>query len=102
MPCQGLFDRKFEVLYGNGNVGATTAQDLWTDKRHEESDGIAYCPEDQKVDVICDCCTKYTEWKSKHQAAAQLLQKIACYYKISKEQITVGAQTITIQYVVYI
>lgn len=32
VPCQGFFDRKFEILYDDGNAGATTAQKLWTDK----------------------------------------------------------------------
>ena len=93
MPCQGLFDRKFEILYDDGNAGATTAQKLWTDKHQKESDGIICTSDNQKVVVICDCCTRYTEWKGKHLIAAKLLQKAAdipCYYKISDEQITVG------------
>lgn len=96
MPCQGLYDRKFEILHGDGNAGATTAQKLWTDKRREESDGIICTSDDQKVIVICECCTKYAEWKTKHPAAAKLLQKIAnvpCYYKLSEEHVTVGMQT---------
>lgn len=96
MPCQGLFDRKFEILYNDGNAGATTAQKLWTDKRKEESERIFCTSDGQRIDVICDCCMGYTEWKNKHQAAAKLLQKIAdvpCYYKISEEQIKVGKQT---------
>ena len=96
MPCQGLFDRKFEILYDDGNAGATTAQKLWTDKRQKESDGIICTSDNQKVVVICDCCTRYTEWKGKHQIAAKLLQKAAdipCYYTISDEQITVGVHT---------
>ena len=96
VPCQGLFDRKFEILYGDGNAGATTAQKLWANKCQEESDGIICTPEDQKVVVTCDCCTGYTDWKNKHQHAAKLLQKVAdipCYYKISEEQIAVGKET---------
>ena len=62
MPCQGLFDRKYEVLYDDGNAGATTAQKLWTDKRQKASDGIICTSDNQKVVVICDCCTRYTEW----------------------------------------
>ena len=96
MPCQGLFDRKFEILYDDGNAGATTAQKLWTDKRQKESDGIICTSDNEKVVVICDCCTRYTEWKGKHQIAAKLLQKAAdipCYYKISDKQITVGRHT---------
>ena len=59
----------------------------------KNSDGIIYTSDNQNLVVICDCCTKYTEWKSKHQTATKLLQKAAdtpCYYKISDEQITVG------------
>ena len=95
VPCQGLLDRKFEILYGDGNAGGTTAQKLWTDKCQKESHGIICTSDNQKVVVICDCCTKYTEWKGKHHTATKLLQKAAdtpCYYKISDEQITVGIQ----------
>ena len=96
VPCQGLFDRKFEILYSDGNAGATTALKLWTDKHQEGSDGKISTSDNQEVNVICDCCKSYSEWKNTHQSAAQLLQKIAdipCYYKISEEQIRVGTQT---------
>ena len=79
-----------------GNAGATMAQKLWSDKHQKESDGIICTSANQKVVVICDCCTIYTEWKGKHQTAAKLLQKAAdipYYYKISDEQITVGIHT---------
>lgn len=33
VPCKGLFDRKFEPLYDDGNAGATTARKLWIDSR---------------------------------------------------------------------
>lgn len=92
VPCQGLFDRKFEILYSDGNAGATTAQKLWTDHRQKESEEIICSSGDQKVAVSCDCCTKYTEWKEKHQDASRVLQSIAdmpCYYRVSNETIKI-------------
>ena len=46
VPCQGLCDRKYEMLHSDGNAGSTTAQKLWTDKRQEESDGIICTTDD--------------------------------------------------------
>ena len=95
VPYQGLLDRKFEILYGDGNAGGTMTQKLWTDKHQKESDGIICTSDNQELVVICNCCTKYTEWKGKHQTAAKLLQMAVdtpYYYKISDKEITVGIQ----------
>ena len=51
VPCQGLFDRKFEILYSDGNAGATTALKLWTDKHQEGSDGKISTSDNQEVNV---------------------------------------------------
>ena len=47
----------------------------------------------KEVTVVCECCTKYTEWKKKHHDAAEVLQRIAdtpCYYKVCNESVTIG------------
>jgi hypothetical protein len=91
VPCKGLYDRKFEVLYGDGNAGATTPKSLWVQSPKEGK-----CIESPKYGLIlteCDCYTTYGEWKKVHNVAAQALQQIAdipCYYKVCDEQVTVG------------
>ena len=66
---------------------------LWTDHCQKEFEGIICSSGDQKVAVSCDCCTKYTEWKEKHQDTLRVLQSIAdmpCYYRVSNETIKIA------------
>lgn len=93
VPCKGLFDRKFEPLYEDGNAGATTARKLWIDSR---KNGETYeTPDGEQVCTTCDCCTEYASWKKTHCTAAQALQQIAdipCYYKVCNEQVKIHTQ----------
>ena len=93
VACQGLFNRKFEILYEDGTAGATTATKLWVDSRKT---GEAYTtPDGEQVYTMCDCCTTYSAWKTTHRTAAHALQQIAdipCYYQVCDEQVKVHTQ----------
>jgi len=92
--CQGLYHRKYEILHHDGNAGATSAQKLWADNRM--LGGCVTHFSGEEVNVVCKCCTKYTEWKKKHQDASRVLQRsanIPCYYRVCNETVTVGTTT---------
>lgn len=91
VPCKGLYNRKYEVLYGDGNAGATTPKSLWVQSRKERK--CLESPEHGQILTECSCCTTYSEWKRVHKVAAEALQQIAdipCYYKVCDEQVTIG------------
>ena len=55
VTCQGLHDRKFEVLYDDGNSGATTSKKLWIDS-HAGS-GLVYSSDKSKqMKTHSTCC----------------------------------------------
>ena len=91
VPCQGLHDRKYEVLYDDGNAGTTTPRKLWLDSRQKGK--LTYkTPDGEQIHTTCECCTEYAEWKKAHSTAAKALQHIAdipCYYKVCDEQVRV-------------
>ena len=58
-----------------GNAGGTSAKKLWTDSRL--LNGYVTHSSGEEVNVMCKCCTTYTEWKKKHQDASRVLQHIA-------------------------
>ena len=62
VPCQGVYDRKFVVLYEDRVSGATTAKKLWIDRQLASE---------------CGCCSTYLEWKIKHPTQATALQQEA-------------------------
>ena len=89
VSCQGLYDRKFVVLYEDGNAGVTTSKSLWV---HSRSVGeCVQSPENEQQ--VQTACTMYGQWKKAHSTAAKTLQHIAdipCYYKVCDEQVNVG------------
>ena len=94
VPCQGLYHRKYEMLHNDGNVGGTSAKKLWADNRMLKR--YVTHSSGEEVNVMCKCCTTYTEWKKRHQDALKVLQCIAdmpCHYKICNETVTIDAKT---------
>ena len=46
-----------------------------------------------EINVMCECCTQYTEWKEKHQDASRVLQCVAdmpSHYRVCNETVTIG------------
>ena len=83
-----MHDQKFEVLYDDGNSGATTSKKLWTDSC--AGSGLVYLSDESKqLKTHCTCFREYIKWKEKHLTEAELLQNIADmpYYKVCDEQI---------------
>ena len=82
VPCQGLYHRKYEMLHNDGNVDEMSAKKLWADNRMLKR--YVTHSSGEEVNIMCKCCTTYTEWKKRHQDASKVLQCIAdmpCHYK---------------------
>ena len=84
--CQGVYQRKYAVIHTDRNIGTTTAKKLWMNAHDTPSD-------DTGIEMTCDCCTSYNEWKGKHPLLAKSLQKVAdgtlIYQVCPNESITV-------------
>lgn len=86
VPCKGLYNRKYEVLYGN--AGATTPKSLWVQSRKERK--CLESPEHGQILTECSCCTTYSEWKRVHKETFQQIANVPCYYKVCDQQVTIG------------
>ena len=90
VACQGLYHRKYELVYGDKTAGATTSLSLWTSSRSADEEPLL-------SSIKCECCTEYRCWKENHRDAAKELQRLAdtpCYYKVcADEQVHVGPHT---------
>ena len=66
--CQGVYQRKYAVIHTDRNIGTTTAKKLWMNAHDTPSD-------DTGIEMTCDCCTSYNEWKGKHPLLAKIPSK---------------------------
>lgn len=86
VPCQGLYDRKYAILYHDRNAGATSTIKLWKKGRQEvftytDSHG-------NSCNTACNCCATFAEWKCRHPHMYSDLKKIAdepLYYQAFPE-----------------
>ena len=80
MECAGVYDRKYQELYYDGNSGCTTAKKLWEDSRKESNRSNV-----KITNINCTCCTTYKTWARKHTLDAQKLKeqaKIPVHYRV--------------------
>lgn len=80
MECAGIYDRKYQEFYTDGNSGCTTAKKLWEDNRKKSNRSSINI-----TSINCVCCSNYKTWTQKHTLDAQKLKeqaKISVHYKV--------------------
>ena len=80
MECAGVYDRKYQEFYYDGNSGCMTAKKLWEDSRKESNRSNV-----KITNINCTCCTTYKTWAQKHTLDAQKLKeqaKIPIHYRV--------------------
>lgn len=92
VACQGLYNRRYVIVYGDKTAGATTSVSLWKKSRSDGEELIDKTGD--KIMTECDCCSEYKQWKMTHRDAARKLQSLAdtpCYYRVcAEEEVNVG------------
>lgn len=64
VPCQGVYDWKYTILYNDQTAGATNIKKLWDDGR---KNAVSYTDSENKQFAIsCDCCASFQQWKRVH------------------------------------
>ena len=59
VACQGLYDRKYEIVYSDKTAGATASLTLWKKSRATVDELIHHSGE--KIVTVCHCCTEYKQ-----------------------------------------